>query len=125
MTFKSLLYSLASLVLLCACTEKTDEPGGRQQPESGKYSLSGKVEKGPFVRGSSISVQPLNASFAATGTIFEGEIADNTGTFDLGEIELESQFVRLSADGYYFNEVTGDYSSGTLHLTAYARPEIP
>ena len=120
MTFKSLLYSLASLVLLCACTEKTDEPGGRQQPESGKYSLSGKVEKGPFVRGSSISVQPLNASFAATGTIFEGEIADNTGTFDLGEIELESQFVRLSADGYYFNEVTGDYSSGTLHLTAYA-----
>lgn len=120
MTFKSLLYSLATLFLVCACTEKGDEPGGGQQPESGKYSLSGKVEKGPFVRGSSISVQPLNASFAATGTVFEGEITDNTGTFDLGEIELESQFVRLSADGYYFNEVSGDYSNGTLHLTAYA-----
>lgn len=106
--------------MLLSCSDKNDEPGGGEQPKADKYQLSGKVEKGPFVRGSSISVQPLNASLTAIGTVFNGEIADDAGSFDLGKIELASQFVKITTDGYYFNEVTGNLSTGTLHLTAYA-----
>ena len=41
--------------LLFACSENsTDEI----MPQS--YNISGVVEKGPFVRGSTISIQPLN-----------------------------------------------------------------
>ncbi len=89
-------------------------------PEAGEYQLSGKVEKGPFVRGTSISVQPLNASLNPIGTVFNGEISDDAGTFNLGKIELASQYVRIATDGYYFNEVTGNLSTGTLHLVALA-----
>lgn len=106
--------------MLLSCSDKNDEPGGGEQPKADKYQLSGKVEKGPFVRGSSISVQPLNASLTAIGTVFNGEITNDAGSFDLGKIELASQFVRITTDGYYFNEVTGNLSTGTLHLTAYA-----
>lgn len=89
-------------------------------PQSGKYQLSGKVEKGPFVRGSAISVQPLDKTMTAIGTVFNGEIRDDAGSFDLGQIELASQFVRIVTDGYYFNEVTGSLSTGQLHLIALA-----
>lgn len=115
-----LLYAILAASISCSCTDKSDEPGGGLQPESGVYRLSGKVEKGPFVRGSSISVQPLKASLDATGTIFSGEIEDDTGSFNLGEVQLESQFVKITAEGYYFNEVTGNLSAGTLRLTAFA-----
>ena len=54
--------------------------------QPGKYQLSGKVEKGPFVRGSSISVQPLDKTMTAIGTVFNGEIRDDAGSFDLGQI---------------------------------------
>lgn len=119
MKLKHLLIPVLAAAALTSCS-KDDEPGGGDKPQSGKYQLSGKVEKGPFVRGSAISVQPLNESMTAIGTVFNGEIRDDAGTFDLGQIELASQFVRIATDGYYFNEVTGDLSTGQLHLIALA-----
>lgn len=119
MKYRTLLFTILSLFILSACSDK-DEPGGGDTPHSGKYNLSGKVEKGPFVRGSSISVQPLNASLNSIGTVYNGEISDDAGNFNLGQIEIASQFVRLAADGYYFNEFEGSLSKGTLHLVAYA-----
>ncbi|MDE6513445.1 MAG: RagB/SusD family nutrient uptake outer membrane protein [Muribaculaceae bacterium] len=119
---KSKINILAILVVLCtlcfaSCTE---EPNTGIKVECGKYKLSGKVEKGPFVRGSSISVQPLNETMSAIGTVFNGEIKDDAGSFNLGQIELASQFVRIATDGYYFNEVNGNLSTGQLHLIALA-----
>lgn len=119
MKLKHLLIPVLAAVALTGCS-KDDEPGGGDKPQSGKYQLSGKVEKGPFVRGSAISVQPLNESMSAIGTVFNGEIHDDAGSFDLGQIELASQYVRIATDGYYFNEVTGDLSTGQLHLIALA-----
>ena len=119
MKLKHLLIPVLVAVALTGCS-KDDEPGGGEKPQSGKYPLSGKVEKGPFVRGSSISVQPLDEKMSAIGTVFNGEIRDDAGSFDLGQIELASQFVRIATDGYYFNEVSGDLSTGQLHLIALA-----
>lgn len=118
MKFKSLILPFLSLIILSACSDKNDEPGGGEISQSGKYTLSGKVEKGPFVRGSSISVQPLNDSLNPVGTVFNSEISDDAGNFNLGQID--SQFIRLAADGYYFNEFEGSLSKGPLHLVAYA-----
>lgn len=107
----------AVLLTLVSCT---DAPNGGEKIKPGRYALSGKVEKGPFVRGSSISVQPLDESLNAIGSIFNGEIKDNSGIFDVGEVDLASQLVRITANGYYFNEVSGQLSQGTLHLVALA-----
>lgn len=119
MKLKYLCLSIISVFALTGCTDD-DAPGGGDMLQPGKYQLSGKVEKGPFVRGSSISVQPLDKTMTAIGTVFNGEIRDDAGSFDLGQIELASQFVRIATDGYYFNEVTGSLSTGQLHLIALA-----
>ena len=41
-------------------------------------------------------------------------------TFTFGSKLLKSPYVKLSASGYYFNEVTGELSKGTLALNAVA-----
>lgn len=120
MNLKHILFPMLAIASLCGCSDTNDDPDGGQKPQSGKYQLSGKVEKGPFVRGSAISVQPLTQSMNATGSVYNGEIIDDAGAFDLGQIELASQFVRIATDGYYFNEVSGNLSAGQLHLVALA-----
>lgn len=114
MKLRHILFSFIAASIIVGCSDKDDEPKG------GQYQLSGIVEKGPFVRGSSISVQPLNESMTSIGSVFNGEIRDDAGSFDLGQIELASQFVRIATDGYYFNEVSGELSTGQLHLIALA-----
>lgn len=120
MTTKS--YIITALVALTAtvCSGCGDSEPGGGKTDSGTYRLAGKVEKGPFVRGSAINVHPLDASLNAIGTVFNCEIKSDAGNFDAGSVELPSQFVRITADGYFFNEVSGLLSDGMLRLTAYA-----
>lgn len=84
------------------------------------FNVVGKVEKGPFVRGTSIQMQPLDADLDETGQSYTSSITDNEGTFTFGSKLLQSPYVKLAASGYYFNEVTGDLSAGTLALNAVA-----
>ncbi len=82
------------------------------------YSVSGKVEKGPFISGSKITVQALDKNYNQTGEVYQGIIADYDGSFDFGEIRLNSPYVLLTADGFYFNEVTGELSDSQITLQA-------
>ena len=78
--------------------------------------LSGHVQKGPFLNGTSITVAELNADMGQTGKNFSTQISDNRGSFELKQVELSSQFVELKADGFYYNEVSDEASSARLIL---------
>lgn len=105
---------LAMALALVAC-EKNPEEVTTQTKD---YSVSGLVEKGPFVSGSTLNLQPLSEEFTPVGTNFHTDITDNDGSFNLGKISLEAPYATLSANGYFFNEVTGELSKGTLSLNA-------
>lgn len=64
------------------------------------------VQKGPFVQGSQISIQELDSVFIPLGRTYMTETNDDFGSFTL-ESELQSPIIEMTADGYYFNEVTG------------------
>lgn len=82
------------------------------------YNISGKVEKGPFISGSTIDLQPLDASMHALGTTYSSIISDHSGKFSFESKELDVPFAQLTANGYFFNEVNGDLSKGTITLRA-------
>ena len=84
------------------------------------YEVKGKVEKGPFINGSIINLQPMNAKLVPTGITFTTTIADNAGNFAFNKTALETPYAQLTANGYFFNEVTGRLSIGTLSLRAIA-----
>ena len=108
--------TIEMMAMLQSCSSNDDLDG--YTPTN--FNVGGKVEKGPFVRGTAIQMQPLDADLDETGESFTSTITDNEGTFTFGSKLLKSPYVKLSASGYYFNEVTGELSKGTLALNAVA-----
>ena len=86
----------------------------------GTFSFTGKVQKGPFVTGTTITVNELNERLAQTGKSFSTSITSNDGSFSLNNIEMESNLALLSGNGFYFNEILGQLSSAQITLQAIA-----
>jgi hypothetical protein len=87
-----------------------------------KENISGYVQKGPFINGTSISVNELNADLSQTGKVYNTQIVDNKGSFNFGNVELKSNYVSLRADGFYFNEISGEQSKS--QITLYALSDV-
>ena len=108
------------LALLTACSNDSSS-------EDVIYSiddLEGVIEKGPFVKGTSVTLYELNPeTFAQTGKVFTGNVKKDDGSFALEKIELESPYVLLEADGYYWSELNGRKSEKSLSLKALAHIE--
>lgn len=83
-----------------------------------KEKISGYIQKGPFLNGTSITIAELRTDLSQTGKSFNSQIKDNQGTFEIPNLQLSSPYVELKADGFYFNEVTGLISTSRLALYA-------
>lgn len=83
-----------------------------------KEKVTGQVQKGPYINGTSITMSELNSSLAQTGNIFITQISNNSGSFEIDNISLTSSYVEFSASGYYFDEVKGALSVAPLNLFA-------
>ena len=91
-----------------------------KEKAGGTFSFSGKAQKGPFVTGTTITVNELNESLGQTGKAFTTSITSDDGSFSLNNIEMESNLALLSGNGFYFNEVLGQLSSAPITLQAIA-----
>jgi uncharacterized protein (TIGR02145 family) len=83
-----------------------------------KEKVTGHVQKGPFVNGTSITMSELSSSLAQTGNVFTTQISNNVGSFEIDNIILTSGYVEFSASGYYFDEIKGSLSIAPLNLFA-------
>lgn len=83
-----------------------------------KEKISGYVQKGPFVNGTTVQMNELNENLIQSGKVFSSQILDNSGNFEIKSVELSSSFVEFTASGFYFNEVEGKLSSSQIALSA-------
>ena len=116
---KALNYWLIALIAsigFTSCSEKDDIFEEPFEPQT--YDVCGKVEKGPFVSGSTLSIQPMDSKLQVLGSMFSTAIADDLGNFMLGSKEFSTPYAEFMANGYFFNEVKGKLSNGTLTLRA-------
>ena len=111
--FLPTILALAFGLLLSCAKKSTSDSSSSSSP----VTVSGQVQKGPYVQGTEITVRELDSSMIPTGNTFTGTIDDNTGSFSI-KGTLTNKIVELSADGYYFNEVSGSLSSAKLTLSA-------
>ena len=115
-TFYFAAFLALSLGLMLSCSAK-DENSSSSGSGTSSNTVSGYVQKGPFIQGTVITVWELDSSLVQTGRTFIGTIDDNTGTFN-ARGNVVSPYVELSAVGYYFNEVSGSLSTAPLTLQA-------
>lgn len=105
-----LLIVIANLMMFWSCSEKEETLRN--------YSLSGLVQKGPFINGTQVKIIELDNQLTQTGKSYQTEIKNDLGKFEIEDIGLSSNYVELIADGFYFNEITGLLSSSRLLLRA-------
>lgn len=104
-------------ILFSACEETTNSPN-----EIAVDELTGFVQKGPYINGTAVQIFELTENMAQTGKSFSSQIIDNKGTFEMRSLKLSSNYVELQANGFYYNEVSGDNSAA--QLTLYALSDI-
>ena len=123
--FPTILALAFGLMLSCAksssddSSSSDDTSSSEETNTSSAITVSGKVQKGPYIQGTEITVRELDSSMTPTGNTFTGSIDDNTGSFSI-KGTLTNKIVELAADGFYFNEVSGSLSSAKLSLQAFA-----
>lgn len=116
MNIKHYIYLSAAIAFsLSSCS---DDNGMENDFEPKTYNVLGKVEKGPFVSGSTITIQPMDGNLQVLGSLYSATIQDDLGNFSFGSKLFEAPYAELTANGYFFNEVEGELSSGTLSLRA-------
>jgi uncharacterized protein (TIGR02145 family) len=109
---QSYFFIIATLLLLISDSCKKEEP------KIIKEKVTGQVQKGPYINGTSVTMSELNESLGQTGNIFTTQITNNAGSFEIENISLTSGYVELSSSGFYFDEVKGDLSVAPLNLLA-------
>ena len=108
-------YYLAMFAIIFTACKKTEN-----EIQIKKEILNGYAQKGPFLNGAAVTIAELKTNLTQTGKTYQTTISKNSGSFELQNMELVSQFVELKVDGYYFNEILGETSGGTLTLYALA-----
>jgi hypothetical protein len=100
------------LVFLFSCKKDINENKYEDQTKT----INGKVQKGPYLSGSSINLFELTANYVQTGKVYSTQITNNFGSFDLSGVPAGLNYGLIKADGFYFNEVCGNNSSSQLTL---------
>lgn len=112
----SVMILLLMVSLLSNCEKEVSSSIGKIQ------DITGNVQKGPFISGSSVIVYDLQSDLTPSGKSFNAIITNNSGTFHLNDIALTSNYVGLRADGFYYNEISGKQS--TSQITLYGLADI-
>jgi hypothetical protein len=108
---KKSLTTFLLVTILVACNKNSED-------KFTKESISGVSQKGPFINGSSLTVFELDENFSQTGESFNTQIADNLGSFEIEDIGMPTQYAKLKADGFYFNEIKNANSTSPISLYA-------
>ncbi len=119
---KSTGAALALSVLLASCGGGggSDSGSPNDQPTGRTWTAtSGTAEKGPLITGSAVTAQELDAALSPTGKQYSYQISSDLGVFTPTS-PFTSQYVGVSATGYYFDEVLGTVSTGPLTLNGYS-----
>ena len=114
-------------IFLAACGDDNKNAGGTVEDQEiiaiTDKTISGVSQKGPFVNGSSVTVQELDGeTLAQTGNSYEGKIKNDMGEFSVKVTKLASQYALLKANGFYRNEVSGEKSKS--QVTLYALTDV-
>ena len=116
--FRSIGVVVVAALGFASCSESNEATGEKEVFVPTVHIVKGKVEKGPLVRGSQIDMRTLDQYMVPTGNSYTATIENNTGDFNFGSLKVNTPYAKLTADGYFFNEVDGKLSTGTIKLDA-------
>jgi hypothetical protein len=111
------LVSISMLLASCGGGGGSSTPAA---PAPTTYiAKSGVAQKGPLIKGSTVTAQELDSNLSPTGKQYTYQTASDLGTFSPTS-NFGSQYIGVNATGYYFDEVQNAVSSGPITLNGYS-----
>ena len=110
---------LLTMFFLSACGSDSEQAADSPRNPVTR-SVSGIIEKGPFGQGSKVTLYELRKDLSQTGKNFKTQTTSHLGAFKIDGIELESPYVEMETNGYFYNEVKGEMSVAPITLNAIA-----
>lgn len=80
------------------------------------YTVSGRAEKGPFKSGTTVTMQPLDLTLNALGSVQTSMTFDDCGNYAFRNTLFKYPYVSVSATGWFFNEYD-EYMTRDTQLT--------
>ena len=96
MTQKYICYFLLGIAL-AACGDDSSSSASDSETIANK-TISGVVQKGPFVKGSTVSVYELDSKFQQTKTHYESDIENDLGEFSTIQDQINSLKLKYSEE---------------------------
>jgi hypothetical protein len=93
--------------------------GGSGTPSATYSAKSAVAQKGPLIKGSTVTAQELNSSLSPTGQQYSYQTTSDFGAFSPTN-SFASQYIGTNASGYYFDEVANEVSTGPVTLNGYS-----
>jgi len=97
--------------------EENVSGGGVDSETEAKMVVSGYVQKGQFAAGSQVTIFGLDENLVATGNSWPSNIKDASGSFSVSVVKGFA-YMEVRAQGYYFDELSGETSDGIMTLEA-------
>lgn len=105
---------VAILILMSLGLSSCKPEASTGEEEKENVTVKGAVEKGPFIIGSSVSINRLSDSGENTEFTIVTSTIDDLGSFEY--TTFENDLLQISATGYFRNEITGELSNSALTL---------
>lgn len=112
--FLSILFALVA----CGKIDNNEPNGGDKEKQT--CSVTGFAQKGQLVKGSQVTAFAYDEDLIATGESFPANISDDLGAFSITG-KTDAPYFELRAQGYYFNEVSGEITSSPIYLEAFTK----
>lgn len=119
--FKKTALGIFVSASLLACGGGGDDSPSNNTANTGgttgtTYNIeSGAFQKGPFIAGTTVTIQELGEDLKPTGITYT-TVTDDAGRFNASNIK--SRFVEVFADGFYFDELNNAKSKAPVTLRA-------
>lgn len=81
-------------LLMIACSDDPSESEKISEFAKNSHVVSGKVEKGPMVYGSTVEMRTLDSDLSATGNSYTSSMGNNVGDFDFGSLKISSPYAK-------------------------------
>lgn len=101
-------------LFLVACSQSETASA----PAEGNRTIYGASQKGPFIKGTEVTLYGMDEGLIQTGAHFTTKVDNNRGEYSLKKINLDDRYAWLVANGYYIDELTGDTSMQKISLNS-------
>ena len=129
--FVKSLYKLTAIsLLISACSnESSFSPAATTTPsDDNEFVLSGETvsgvsQKGPFIKGSTVTLYELDEKLNQTGIHYSTTIDNDDGKYHIDSVVLSKPYAWMIVKGNFIDEITGNISLEQITLNGLVKVE--